>query len=132
MTQEIKLKSGEQLQVAEIPQGHRIEYLARSSEDRRKFYLVHAPHLTEENVGQIKDYYGSFGVYIGHPEDMQKAEDVRVDRFRGPMGDIIHYILNQKEGSLHFPCGSWSDRPSTDTYDGQKVELERLVEGKDF
>jgi len=45
------------LQVAEIPQGHRVEYLARSSEDKDKFYLVHAPHLTEENVGQIKDYY---------------------------------------------------------------------------
>ena len=132
MTQSIKLKSGKILQVDEIPQGHRIEYLARSSEDRERFYVVHAPHLTEENIGQIKDYYGSFGVYIGHPENMQKAREVRVSRFRGPMGDVIYYILNEKEGNLHFPTGSWRDRPSTDTYDGKTVELERLVEGKDF
>ena len=121
------------MQVREIPQGHRIEYLARSSKDRNKFYLVHAPHLTEENVGQIRDYYGSFGVYIGHLKDMQKAESIRVDRFRGPPGTFVHYILNDKEGSLHFPTGLWGDDgPSTDTYDRQKVELERLVEGKDF
>jgi len=131
MTQDIKLKSGQVLKVEEMPEGHRIEYLAKSLEKETKFYVVHAPHLTEENVGKIDNYYNSFGMYLGTPENMQKTKVTSVDRYRGALGTFVHYILNEQPGTLHFPTRFLSDEPSTDTYgEGRSrsvVELEELI-----
>lgn len=124
MTQNIRLKSGELLQVRKIPAKHRVEYLAKSLEDEERFYVVHA---LDQATANHRGYYESFGLYIGDSNRMEEANVTRVDRLRGVFGgDIINYILNEKEGRLGMKV-----KAPKDTYDGRVRDLE-LLSSDDF
>ena len=127
MTQDIKLKSGENLTVENIPEGHEISYLARSLEDEAKFYVVHAPSskMIEENHNI--DYYNMFGLYIGNEKLMREAEVFEVNRLRDGGTTYISYIFDGKKGQLFFPTSGIFKQPGTtpkDSYDRKIVELE--------
>jgi len=134
MAQDVKLKSGETLTVESIPDGHEISYLARSLEDKTKFYVVHAPgrKMIEEDEDHNIDYYNEFGLYIGNEELMRKAEVFEVNRFRDGGTTFIPYLFDGKKGELFFPAALVKrlEKSPQDSYDGKTVELEKLSEAQ--
>ena len=131
MAKNIALKNEKILNLREIPEGHKIEYLANSVESEC-FYLVHAPHITEETVDKFPDYYGSFGLYVGSLRRMQEADVKKVIRWRDGGTTQIDYVLENKKGQLHFPSRRNKNAMASDTFDGEVVKLRQLIEGVDF
>ena len=131
MPQDIILKNGKVLNLREMPEGHKIEYLANSLEGEC-FYLVYAPHITEETVDKFPDYYGSFGLYVGTPDEMREADVEEVFRWRDGGTTQINYVLENEKGQLYFPSPRNKGTVASDILDGEVVKLKLLVEGIDF
>ncbi|MBU3923349.1 MAG: hypothetical protein KJ592_00360, partial [Nanoarchaeota archaeon] len=84
------------------------------------------------NFEQFPDYYGSFKLYVGNPNNMQEARVKEVAHLRDGGTTLISYVLENKDGQLYFPSLQNKWAKASDNFDGEIVELERLVEEKDF
>lgn len=131
MTFDIKLRNGSVLKIGDIPEGHKIEYLASSLESEC-FHVVHAPHITEETIDKFPDYYGSFGMHVGISGEMREAKVMEVSRLRDGGTTHINYVLGDREGYLYFPSRLNKSAVASDTFDGKTTELKRLIEGEDY
>ena len=131
MIPEIKLRNGNVLEIGEIPEWHKIEFLANSLEGKF-FYVVNAPHVTEETIDKFSDYYGSFGLHMGTLNEMREADVGEVIRWRDGGSTQINYVLEGKRGQLCFPSPRNKGAVTSNTFNGKTTELKILIEGEDF
>ncbi|MFA5175766.1 MAG: hypothetical protein WC413_00700 [Candidatus Nanoarchaeia archaeon] len=108
----------EVLYVTGIPDGHKLEYAAWDAETKSKFFIVHLPKEDWD--------YNSFRLHIGEEKQLVEAQVQRTERFRDGGTTNIDYILDGRQGRLHFPTILERANP-TNTYRGKTVELESLI-----